>query len=100
MLDGHGVSAAHLVGASLGGVLGQWLAVHHPERVLTLTALTTTPMDNDPGRRAAIRRARRLVEVSYDRASDYAAARQHDLAGARFGDDRYAALSAISAPPW
>ncbi|MGC9669843.1 alpha/beta fold hydrolase [Planosporangium sp. 12N6] len=49
VLDGHGVTAAHVVGASLGGTIGQWLAVHRPARVLTLTAMATSPMGNQPG---------------------------------------------------
>ncbi|RKR93110.1 pimeloyl-ACP methyl ester carboxylesterase [Micromonospora pisi] len=44
VLDGHGIAAAHVVGASMGGVIGQWLAVHAPERVLTLTTMNTTPI--------------------------------------------------------
>lgn len=49
VLDGHGVAAAHVVGASMGGAIGQWLAVHRPTRVRTLTALMTSPMGNNPG---------------------------------------------------
>ncbi|MFJ5231015.1 alpha/beta fold hydrolase [Kitasatospora sp. NPDC088391] len=49
VLDGHGVAAAHVVGASLGGAVGQWLAVHRPARVRTLTALMTGPMGHSPG---------------------------------------------------
>ncbi|MET8543459.1 alpha/beta fold hydrolase [Kitasatospora sp. NPDC004799] len=49
VLDGHGVAAAHVVGASLGGAIGQWLAVHRPERVLTLTAMMTGPMGHSAG---------------------------------------------------
>ncbi|MFJ1754925.1 alpha/beta fold hydrolase [Kitasatospora sp. NPDC088134] len=49
VLDGHGVAAAHVVGASLGGAIGQWLAVHRPTRVRTLTALMTGPMGHSPG---------------------------------------------------
>ncbi|GAB7051141.1 alpha/beta hydrolase [Catenuloplanes indicus] len=49
VLDAHRVPAAHLVGASLGGAIGQWLAVHRPDRALSLTAIMTSPMGNDPG---------------------------------------------------
>ncbi|MGY0458894.1 alpha/beta fold hydrolase [Kitasatospora sp. cg17-2] len=49
VLDGHGIAAAHIVGASLGGAIGQWLAVHRPERVLTLTAMMTGPMGHSAG---------------------------------------------------
>ncbi len=48
ILDAYGLPAAHLAGASLGGVIAQWLAVHAPDRVHSLTLLSTTPMGRDP----------------------------------------------------
>jgi pimeloyl-ACP methyl ester carboxylesterase len=48
VLDGYGLRAAHVAGASLGGVIAQWLAVHEPARVRSLTLLTTTPMGSRP----------------------------------------------------
>jgi pimeloyl-ACP methyl ester carboxylesterase len=49
VLDGHGVTAAHIVGTSLGAAIGQWLAVHQAARVHTLTAMASSPMGNNPG---------------------------------------------------
>jgi pimeloyl-ACP methyl ester carboxylesterase len=49
VLNGQDVAAAHIAGASLGGRIGQLLAVHHPSRVLTLTAIMTSPMGHDGG---------------------------------------------------
>jgi pimeloyl-ACP methyl ester carboxylesterase len=49
VLDGHHVAAAHIAGASLGGAIAQWLAVHRAERVLTLTAIMTGPLGHDAG---------------------------------------------------
>jgi pimeloyl-ACP methyl ester carboxylesterase len=49
VLDAHGVRAAHIVGTSLGAAIGQWLAVHQPGRVLTLAAMASSPMGNNPG---------------------------------------------------
>ncbi|MEO3869247.1 alpha/beta fold hydrolase [Nonomuraea sp. B12E4] len=49
VLDGHGVADAHVAGASLGGAVGQWLAVHRPERVRTLTVIMSGPMGADAG---------------------------------------------------
>jgi pimeloyl-ACP methyl ester carboxylesterase len=49
VLDGHQVDAAHVVGASLGGAIVQWLAVHRPERVLTLTSIMSGPLGYEGG---------------------------------------------------
>jgi pimeloyl-ACP methyl ester carboxylesterase len=155
VLDGHHVAAAHIAGASLGGAIAQWLAVHRAERVLTLTAIMTGPLghdagpawaramagqDPDPGdlpppsprflrhlaERAAMPHttreeqvtagletwrvlsgdaltfdepaARRFVETSYDRATNFAAAANHDPAGRLMTPDRLAPLSTITAP--
>jgi pimeloyl-ACP methyl ester carboxylesterase len=47
VLDGLQVESAHVVGASMGGVIAQWLAATHPDRVLSLILMSTTA----PGRR-------------------------------------------------
>jgi pimeloyl-ACP methyl ester carboxylesterase len=155
VLDGFEVAAAHIAGASLGGAIGQWLAVHRPDRVLTLTAIMTGLLGHDAGpawaralagqepdpgdlpppsprflrhlaERAAWpqttreervtvgletwrvlnggalpfaeQAARRFVEASYDRATDFAAATNHDRAGRQMTPDRLAPLSKITAP--
>ena len=43
VLDAFGVDAAHVVGASMGGMIGQALAIEHPGRVLTLTSMMSSP---------------------------------------------------------
>jgi pimeloyl-ACP methyl ester carboxylesterase len=43
LLDALGLTAAHVVGASLGGMIAQTMAVRHPERVLSLTSIMSTP---------------------------------------------------------
>ncbi|GGJ78639.1 hypothetical protein GCM10011583_07780 [Streptomyces camponoticapitis] len=43
LLDTLGVDRAHVVGISMGGALAQCLAVAHPERVATLTLVSTSP---------------------------------------------------------
>jgi pimeloyl-ACP methyl ester carboxylesterase len=44
VLDGHGLDRAHVVGMSGGGVLAQLVALDHPERTATITAISTTPV--------------------------------------------------------
>lgn len=47
VLDAFGVERAHLVGASLGGIIAQRIAVTAPKRVLTLTSLSSQPLGTD-----------------------------------------------------
>ena len=42
LMDALGIAAAHVVGASMGGAIGQTLAILHPTRVLTLTSIMAT----------------------------------------------------------
>jgi len=49
LLDELGVEAAHLVGASQGGMIAQTVAVRHPERVLSLVSIMSTTGDRAVG---------------------------------------------------
>ncbi|MBX3157956.1 MAG: alpha/beta fold hydrolase [Deltaproteobacteria bacterium] len=43
LIDALGMGSAHVVGASLGGMVGQHLAIEHPRRVRSLTSIMSTP---------------------------------------------------------
>ena len=47
LLDALGISAAHVVGASMGGFIAQLVALNHPDRVLTLTSIMSGPNGDD-----------------------------------------------------
>jgi pimeloyl-ACP methyl ester carboxylesterase len=47
VLDGLGIRAAHVVGASMGGFIAQLVAINHPDRVLSLTSIMSGPGGRD-----------------------------------------------------
>jgi pimeloyl-ACP methyl ester carboxylesterase len=49
LLDHLGVERAHVVGASMGGMIAQTMAIAHPERVATLTSIMSTTGSQDVG---------------------------------------------------
>jgi len=53
LLDVLGVSAAHVVGASMGGFIAQLVALNHPDHVLTLTSIMSGPNGDDQVRPTA-----------------------------------------------
>lgn len=42
VLDAYEISRAHILGMSMGGMLTQMIALRHPERVMTITLLSTS----------------------------------------------------------
>jgi pimeloyl-ACP methyl ester carboxylesterase len=48
VLDAYGAATAHLVGISMGGGIAQSVAIHHPDRVATLTLISTTSIAPGP----------------------------------------------------
>jgi len=49
LLDALGIDEAHVVGASMGGMIAQSIAIAAPERVTTLTSIMSTTGDPDVG---------------------------------------------------
>jgi len=57
LMDSLCIPQAHLVGASMGGMIAQLCAINHPERVLSLTSMMSTTGDHDlPGPDWRVRR--------------------------------------------
>jgi pimeloyl-ACP methyl ester carboxylesterase len=49
VLDAVGVSRAHVMGFSMGGMIVQVLAIEHPDRLLSMTSVMSTTGDTDVG---------------------------------------------------
>ena len=49
LLDALDVPAAHVVGASMGGMIVQMMAIEHPDRVLSMTSIMSTTGAGDVG---------------------------------------------------
>jgi pimeloyl-ACP methyl ester carboxylesterase len=49
VLDALGIDKAHIVGASMGGMIAQRLTLNHPDRVLSLTSIMSTTGNAEVG---------------------------------------------------
>lgn len=61
LLDDLGIDRAHVVGASMGGMIAQLIAIHHPDRVLSLVSMMSSTGNRRVGRpdpRVALRMLR------------------------------------------
>ena len=45
LLDALKIDSAHIVGVSMGGMIAQTIAIHHPERIRTLTSIMSSTGD-------------------------------------------------------
>ncbi len=49
LLDHLGIDRAHVMGASMGGMIAQTVAINHPDRVLSLVSVMSQPGEPDVG---------------------------------------------------
>jgi pimeloyl-ACP methyl ester carboxylesterase len=102
VLDAYGVPRAHLVGASAGGAFAQLLALDHPDRVLSVVLISTspaTPIDRElPSPTQAFERFVTTAEVDWSEAAsviDYLVDYSGILAGGRRPFDEAAARDLV-----
>lgn len=104
VLDGYGLERAHLVGMSMGGVIAQLVAFGHPDRVTSLTAISTTkagaPDPNLPGPSAEyMAHAAAFEDLDWKDAGALAELLVRDarhVAGRRHGFDEIAARDLVA----
>lgn len=87
LLDHLGVDAAHVMGASMGGMIVQTMAIEHPERVRTMTSVMSMPGDPAVGGATPEARTALLAPPPTDREAFIAAANRSLVwASKRYGD--------------
>ncbi|MCG8418172.1 MAG: alpha/beta fold hydrolase [Proteobacteria bacterium] len=72
LLDALDIARAHIVGASMGGMIAQIMAIEHPGRVRSLTSIMSHP--GDPLSKLARPRALRAFTLPYPRTREEAIA--------------------------
>ena len=87
LLAALGIERAHLVGASMGGMIAQTMALASPERVLTLTSMMSSTGESEYGRSSPEAQAVLFSPKPTDR-EGYVAAAEKELvwASRRYGD--------------
>jgi pimeloyl-ACP methyl ester carboxylesterase len=67
LLDALEIEAAHVTGASMGGMIAQMLAVRHPEKVLSLCSIMSTTGDPNVGQPTEVAVAALVTPAPGDR---------------------------------
>ena len=96
VLDAVGVDSAHVVGASMGGMIGQELAIEFPDRVRSLCSIMSNTGDRKNGGIAAslIRKLARMDEPVRETALDDSVEMFRMISGPLFDEARFRVLSA------
>ncbi|HEY5071854.1 MAG TPA: alpha/beta hydrolase [Caulobacteraceae bacterium] len=82
VLDGLGIARAHIVGASMGGMIAQLVAADYPDRVLSLTSIMSTT-GNPELPRATPQALAVLNDRGPDPAKDFDGFLAHSIKGSR-----------------
>jgi pimeloyl-ACP methyl ester carboxylesterase len=90
LLDHLKLPSAHIVGMSMGGMIGQTMAARHPDRVRTLTSIFSTTGGRDVGQPAATTTLRLARPAARSRAEaiETALAMRVHIAAGPFGIDQ------------
>lgn len=99
LLDALGIDRAHVLGASMGGMIAQQLAIEHPDRLLTLVSMFSNTGEPGVGQPTAAALEALLTPSPLERAAyiEAASAKAMIWASRRYGDRaRAEALAAES----
>lgn len=89
LLDHLGIDSAHVVGASMGGMIAQALAVRHPRRVRTLVSIMSSTGNPEvpPAKPAAMARLATPAPAERNAYIEHMLASQNVLSGSGFPHD-------------
>jgi pimeloyl-ACP methyl ester carboxylesterase len=95
LLDALGIESAHVVGASMGGMIAQHLAIDHPAKVKSLTSVMSTTGSRKHGKpeRRLLAKAARLPEPTRDNAVERAIEMFRLVAGNDFDETEFRSLA-------
>ncbi len=98
LLDAIGVDSAHVIGVSMGGMIGQALAIQHPTKVRSLTSIMSNTGDGKAGQTSAKLLAKmvRLPAPDPETAVDQAVQIGRYIAGAEFDERRFRQQADVS----
>lgn len=91
LLEAIDVGAAHVVGVSMGGMIAQTMAIHHPERVRSLTSIMSTTGSRKHGQpeRRLLAKVARLPPPTRDNAIDRAVHMFRLIGGSEFDETEF-----------
>lgn len=94
VMDLHGMATAHIVGASMGGMIVQQMVIDHPHRIASVTSIMSTTGDPDVGQPAEAAMGALMRPAPTDLDGAIAAAHESD---AIFGSPDYPDPAAVEA---
>ncbi len=98
LLDALGLDSAHVAGVSMGAMISQTVAIHHPHRVRSLTSIMSTTGDRRVGQPTArlMLKMTRAEEPRRERGVEQAVEVFRSIAGPTFDEQAFRRIAEIS----
>jgi len=97
VLDALGIERSHIMGASMGGMIVQTIAIEHPARVASMTSIMSTPhVTIGPAEPSAMEALMMAPPTSRDEAVEQGIKATRLFSGPLFDEDKAAMMAAAS----